>query len=60
MPEEGREQLFGSGLIMVNPPWGLREALTAALTELGPLLCAPQSGGLWSLHCQGWPGPEKS
>ena len=60
MPEEGREQLFGSGLIVVNPPWGLREALAAALTELGPLLSAPQGGGLWSLRCQGWPGPEKS
>ncbi|MEB8488473.1 MULTISPECIES: 23S rRNA (adenine(2030)-N(6))-methyltransferase RlmJ [Acidithiobacillus] len=60
MPEEGREQLFGSGLIVVNAPWGLREALSAALTELGPLLTEAQSGGLWSLRCQGWPGPDKA
>lgn len=59
MPEEGREQLFGSGLMLVNAPWGLKEALSAGLTELGPLLTAPQPGGFWSLRCLNWPGPEK-
>ena len=59
MPEEGREQLFGSGLILVNPPWGLREALAAALTELGPRLASPQIGGSWSLRCHGWTAQHK-
>lgn len=58
-PEEGRETLFGSGLLLINPPWGVKEALSAGLTELGPLLADPQSGGFWSLRCSGWPGPEK-
>ncbi len=58
MPEEGREQLTGSGLLLVNAPWGVKEALSAGLTELGPFLAAPQAGGYWSLRCVGLPGPD--
>lgn len=54
-PEEGRERLIGSGLLMVNPPWGVVDNLAAAFAEIGPLLADPAMGGRWSLRCEGWP-----
>lgn len=59
-PEDGREALAGSGLLLINAPWGVKEALSAGLTELGPLLADPQSGEFWSLRCSGWAAPEKA
>lgn len=30
--------MFGSGMLVINPPWGLDERLAAAMTEITPLL----------------------
>lgn len=32
--------MFGSGMLVINPPWGLDQRLTAAMTEITPLLGA--------------------
>ncbi|MCG6656694.1 23S rRNA (adenine(2030)-N(6))-methyltransferase RlmJ [Halomonas campisalis] len=36
-PDEQRG-MFGSGMLVVNPPWGLDEALAAAMVHIAPLL----------------------
>ncbi len=54
-PEEGRDRLIGSGLLMVRPPWGLREQLAAALSQMGPELSEPDGRGFWSLRMAAFP-----
>ena len=51
-PEIGGAHLVGSGLILVRPPWGLRERLLAALAALGPVLAR---GGFWDLSYRALP-----
>ncbi len=51
-PETGGTNMVGSGLILVRPPWGLRERLLAALAVLGPVLA---QGGFWDLSYRALP-----
>jgi len=44
--ETGGVGMVGSGLILVRPPWGLRERLLSALAALGPILAR---AGFWDL-----------
>lgn len=53
--EQKRNRLNGSGLVMVNVPDALVDALAAPLHAVGRL-CAIQHGQ-WSLHVEGWRAP---
>ena len=37
-PGEQVHGMFGSGMLVINPPWGLDERLAAAMAEITPLL----------------------
>jgi 23S rRNA (adenine2030-N6)-methyltransferase len=37
-PGEQRHGMYGSGMVVINPPWGLDERLAAAMREVTPLL----------------------
>lgn len=37
-PTEQTHGMFGSGMLVINPPWGLDQRLTAAMAEITPLL----------------------
>lgn len=37
-PGEGERGMYGSGMLVVNPPWGLDERLAAAMARVTPLL----------------------
>ncbi|CAO1670097.1 Ribosomal RNA large subunit methyltransferase J [Halomonas sp. NYA30] len=37
-PGEQAHGMFGSGMLVINPPWGLDERLAAAMAEITPLL----------------------
>tara|TARA_R110002051_G_scaffold1486_3_gene8235 strand:- start:497 stop:1342 length:846 start_codon:yes stop_codon:yes gene_type:complete len=37
-PGEQVHGMFGSGMVVINPPWGLDERLAAAMAEITPLL----------------------
>lgn len=52
-PADTDTRLNGSGLAIVNPPWGLEEELNTLLPWLAQLL--GQSGGSWRVD---WPIPE--
>ena len=39
-PEERTHGMFGSGMLVINPPWGLGERLAAAMAEMTPLFGA--------------------
>lgn len=39
-PGEQAHGMFGSGMLVINPPWGLDERLAAAMTEITPLFAA--------------------
>jgi 23S rRNA (adenine2030-N6)-methyltransferase len=30
--------MYGSGMVVINPPWGLDEQLAAAMSQVTPLL----------------------
>ncbi|MGJ7461254.1 23S rRNA (adenine(2030)-N(6))-methyltransferase RlmJ [Halomonas sp. MA07-2] len=48
-PREGERGMFGSGMLVVNPPWGLDERLAAAMAPVVDSLGAPGSyrSGWW-------------
>ena len=35
---EGTHGMYGSGMVVINPPWGLDEQLSAAMAQVAPLL----------------------
>lgn len=37
-PDEQTRGMFGSGMLVINPPWGLDQRLAAAMAEITPLL----------------------
>ncbi|HSP31947.1 MAG TPA: 23S rRNA (adenine(2030)-N(6))-methyltransferase RlmJ, partial [Halomonas sp.] len=37
-PGEQAHGMFGSGMLVINPPWGLDQRLAAAMKEITPLL----------------------
>ncbi|WP_083007812.1 23S rRNA (adenine(2030)-N(6))-methyltransferase RlmJ [Halomonas sp. GT] len=37
-PNEQSHGMYGSGMLVINPPWGLDERLAAAMTHITPLL----------------------
>lgn len=39
-PTEKTHGMFGSGMLVINPPWGLDQRLAAAMAEITPLLGA--------------------
>ncbi|WP_075880487.1 23S rRNA (adenine(2030)-N(6))-methyltransferase RlmJ [Vreelandella massiliensis] len=39
-PGDQRHGMYGSGMLVINPPWGLDERLAAAMREVVPLLGA--------------------
>ena len=39
-PNEQSHGMFGSGMLVINPPWGLDQQLAAAMAEVTPLLGA--------------------
>lgn len=39
-PGEQAHGMFGSGMLVINPPWGLDERLAAVMTEITPLFGA--------------------
>lgn len=42
-PNEQSHGMYGSGMLVVNPPWGLDEHLAAAMAQITPLLGAQSS-----------------
>ena len=38
-PDDNAAGLNGSGLVVVDPPWGVEDRFAAVLAEVGPLLC---------------------
>jgi 23S rRNA (adenine2030-N6)-methyltransferase len=51
-PAVGEHGMYGSGLLVVNPPWGLEQRLDAALASVTPLL------GPGATHRSDWWVPE--
>ncbi|MBE0490372.1 MAG: 23S rRNA (adenine(2030)-N(6))-methyltransferase RlmJ [Halomonas sp.] len=49
LPNEGERGMFGSGMLVINPPWGLDERLAAAMAPVVDSLGAPGSyrSGWW-------------
>ncbi|MEA2119163.1 23S rRNA (adenine(2030)-N(6))-methyltransferase RlmJ [Halovibrio sp. HP20-50] len=39
-PDAQAHGMYGSGMLVINPPWGLEERLTTAMAEITPLLGA--------------------
>ena len=37
-PSEQSHGMYGSGMLVINPPWGLDERLAAAMAHITPLL----------------------
>lgn len=48
-PAEGERGMVGSGMLVVNPPWGLGERLEEAMSRVCPLLdrTSRHTGGWW-------------
>lgn len=48
-PGSGEHGMFGSGMLVVNPPWGLEQRLSAAMESIVPLLGSTSRyrGGWW-------------
>ncbi len=47
LPEDVVGRLYGSGLVVHNPPWQLDIQLQQLLTEIQPLLALAPGGGSW-------------
>lgn len=47
-PREGERGMVGSGMLVVNPPWGLEQRLSAAMALITPVL------GSTSRYSSGW------
>jgi 23S rRNA (adenine2030-N6)-methyltransferase len=47
-PDSGEHGMYGSGMLVVNPPWGLERRLSAAMDSIIPVL------GSTSRYSSGW------